>query len=47
MWYAVVWVLPDSDVAVVVACNQGGPGGPGDKACDEVSAALLRRHIKN
>ena len=43
MWYAVAWVLPKSNVAVVVMCNQGGPGGPAEKACDEVAGNLLRR----
>ena len=47
MWYAVAWVLPESDLAVVVACNQGGPGGPGEKACDEVSGTLLRNRPRH
>jgi CubicO group peptidase (beta-lactamase class C family) len=43
MWFAVTWVLPADDLAVVVMCNQGEPGGPGDKACDEASGSLLRQ----
>jgi CubicO group peptidase (beta-lactamase class C family) len=46
MWYAVAWILPQQNVAAVVMCNQGGPGGPGERACDEVSGSLLRRHLK-
>jgi CubicO group peptidase (beta-lactamase class C family) len=42
MWFAVTWVLPEDDVAVVVMCNQGEPGGPADKACDEASGRLMR-----
>src|SRR5439155_775704 len=37
MWFAVTSVLPEADVAVVGACNQGEPGGPVEQACDEVS----------
>lgn len=43
LWYAVAGILPEQDVAVVVMCNRGGPGGAGAKACDEASGALLRR----
>ena len=43
MWYAVAWILPEQNVAVVVMCNQGGPRGPGEKACDEASGTLLRK----
>ena len=45
MWYAVAWVVPESNVAVVVMCNQGEPGSPAEKACDEVTAALIRRQV--
>jgi CubicO group peptidase (beta-lactamase class C family) len=45
MWYAVAWVLPKDDVAVVVMCNQGAPGSPGEKACDEVSGKLIRQQV--
>ena len=44
MWYAVTWTLPENGLAVVVMCNQGGPGAAAEKACDEASAALIRRH---
>jgi hypothetical protein len=46
MWFAVAWVVPEQNRAVVVMCNQGGPGGPGEKACDEVSGTLLRETVK-
>jgi CubicO group peptidase (beta-lactamase class C family) len=45
MWYAVTWVLPDSDLAVLVMCNQGEPGAAAEKACDEASGLLLRRQL--
>jgi len=40
MWFAVTWVAPKKDLAILVACNQGG--GPGDKATDAATAACLR-----
>lgn len=43
MWFAVAWILPKDDLAVVVMCNQGEPSGPGDKACDEAAGRLIRR----
>jgi CubicO group peptidase (beta-lactamase class C family) len=45
MWYAVTWVLPESDLAVLVMCNQGEPGAAAEKACDEASALLIRRQV--
>jgi CubicO group peptidase (beta-lactamase class C family) len=45
MWYAVAWVLPDSDRAVLVMCNQGEPGAAAEKACDEAAGMLLRRQV--
>jgi CubicO group peptidase (beta-lactamase class C family) len=42
MWYAVAWVLPKQNLAVVVMCNQAGPG---EKACEEASQTLIRRHL--
>ena len=42
MWYAVAWIVPESNRAVVVMCNQGPPDGPASKACDEAAGALLR-----
>jgi CubicO group peptidase (beta-lactamase class C family) len=42
MWYAVAWVAPLRDVAVLVVCNVAGERGPA--ACDEAAGALLRWH---
>jgi CubicO group peptidase (beta-lactamase class C family) len=42
LWFAVTWVLPESNRAVVVMCNQGPPEGPASKACDEAVVALMR-----
>jgi CubicO group peptidase (beta-lactamase class C family) len=44
MWYAVVWMAPEKDFAVLVACNQGGD--PAAKACDEAAWELIRDHLK-
>jgi CubicO group peptidase (beta-lactamase class C family) len=40
--YAVVWMAPLKDFAVVVATNQGG--GEAFKACDETAFALVTQH---
>jgi CubicO group peptidase (beta-lactamase class C family) len=45
MWYVVTWVLPESDAAVLVMCNEGEPGAAAEKACDEASGLLLRRQV--
>ena len=39
MWYAVAWLAPKRDFAVLVCCNQGGDQAA--KACDEVAAKLV------
>jgi len=39
LWYAVTWMDPDAKFAVLVVCNHGS----GAKACDEASAACIRR----
>jgi len=41
MWFAVTWVAPARDFAVLVACNQGGSKAA--KACDEVAWTLIER----
>lgn len=41
MWYAVTWLAPKKDFAVLVTCNQGGDAAA--SACDDVTAALLAR----
>jgi len=40
MWFAVTWVAPRRDFAVLVASNQGGDVAA--KACDEAASALIR-----
>ena len=45
MNYAVVWMAPLRNFAVVVATNQGGDAAP--KACDEVAAAMVRTYCPN
>ncbi len=44
MNYAVVWLAPLRDFAVVVATNQAGGGA--DVACDEVAAAMIGTFLK-
>jgi CubicO group peptidase (beta-lactamase class C family) len=39
MWYAVVWVAPERDFAVLVATNAGGDEAA--KACDDAAAMLI------
>ncbi len=39
MWFAVTWIAPKKDFAVLIACNQGGDGAA--KACDEAAGALI------
>ena len=41
MNFAVAWLAPKRDFAVIVCCNQGG--GDAAKACDEAAAALIAR----
>jgi CubicO group peptidase (beta-lactamase class C family) len=41
MWYAVAWLAPEKDFAVLVACNQAS-----DKACDDAALALIADHFK-
>ena len=44
MNYAVVWMAPNRDFAVLVATNQGG--NVAAQACDEVSGALIGHFLK-
>ncbi|MBI3853995.1 MAG: beta-lactamase family protein [Verrucomicrobia bacterium] len=41
--FAVVWIAPLRDFAVLVATNQGGDEGA--KACDETAAALIKEFL--
>ena len=43
MWYCVTWIAPERGFAVLATCNMGGDTA--SKACDDVSAALIRRHL--
>lgn len=42
--YAVVWMAPLKDFAVVVMTNQGGEQAA--KACDQAASALIARHLE-
>jgi hypothetical protein len=42
MWFAVTWLAPERDFAVLIACNKGGDAAA--KACDEAAAAMIKRH---
>ncbi len=44
MWYAVVWMAPKRDFAVLVATNQGGDRAA--RACDRAAWALIQDHLK-
>jgi CubicO group peptidase (beta-lactamase class C family) len=44
MWYCVLWLSPEKDFGVLVACNRGGPEA--DKACDEAAWALIQDHLR-
>jgi len=41
MNYAMVWIAPQKDSAVLVVTNQGGPAA--ERACDKAAAALISR----
>lgn len=40
MWYAVAWLAPAKDFAVVIACNQAHPA-----ACNDAALALIADHF--
>lgn len=40
MWFAVTWLAPERDFAVLVTCNQGGDTAA--KACDEAAWELIQ-----
>jgi CubicO group peptidase (beta-lactamase class C family) len=44
MNYAVVWVAPPRDFAVLVCTNQGGDAAA--RACNEAAGALIRHHLQ-
>jgi CubicO group peptidase (beta-lactamase class C family) len=41
MWFAVAWLAPKKDFAVLVACNQAN-----DKACNDAVLTLIADHFK-
>ena len=41
MWYAVAWLAPAKDFAILVACNQANA-----KACNDAVLALIADHQK-
>lgn len=41
MWYAVAWLAPQKDFAVVIACNRAN-----DKACNDAVIALIADHFQ-
>ena len=45
MWYAVVWLAPQRDAALLVVCNAAGKRAA--EACDEAVAALLPRIVRD
>lgn len=44
LWFAVVWMAPKKDLAVLVVCNQGGKEAA--KTVDEAAWALIQEHLK-
>lgn len=42
MWFAVVWMAPSQDMAVLVCCNQAERG---DRAADEAAWTLIQDHL--
>lgn len=44
MWFSVVWIAPEKNIAVLAACNQGGDRGA--KATDEAVAMLIQEMAK-
>jgi hypothetical protein len=41
MWFAVVWVAPERDMAMLACTNIAGEGGP--KASDEAIQAVMKK----
>ena len=39
MWFAVVWIAPDENFAILVMCNKADPAA--QKACDQAVQALI------
>ena len=45
MWYAMVFIAPGRDGAIVVACNKGDDAA--QKACEEVTQALAAKYLRD
>lgn len=43
MWFCVAWLAPERDLAILVACNQGGPAA--ERAADQAVGAAME-HTK-
>lgn len=43
LWYCVVWIVPEKNLAAMVCCNQGGDRA--QKACDETVGALIMQML--
>jgi hypothetical protein len=41
MWFAVAWLAPEKDFAMLVMCNQAN-----DKACNDAVLALIGESFK-
>lgn len=44
LWYITAWVLPDHDLAVAVACNQGGEKAA--RTCQAAAQELIRAYLE-
>lgn len=43
LWYAVTWLAPERDFAILITTNQGGPAAT--RACDEAVGVLIKHHL--
>jgi hypothetical protein len=44
MWYAVMWLAPNKQFAVLIATNVGGDAAA--TGCDDVAAAMIGKWLK-
>ncbi|MGQ0628477.1 MAG: serine hydrolase domain-containing protein [Phycisphaerales bacterium] len=44
MWFAVVWIAPARDMAIIACCNKAEKG---DRACDAAVQALMKAHAES
>jgi CubicO group peptidase (beta-lactamase class C family) len=47
LWVATVWMAPNKDFAILVACNRAGPKDVGAKACDNLVGVLISDYEKH